>query len=149
MTSDGMESGHITLALQTPTSGRLHYSRKKNYVIYDYVIYETIHNNKKRNVAKVNDLLINHGGVTSTNTMCQVSLFLMLPHGLPMYLVSGIILPRHWQSLYGESFGFPGGAVALRPNILWSTPPIQKSTIKSTLVVSLPIPGIVCVWQTC
>ena len=31
------------------------------------------------------------------------------------------------RGLFNESFGFPSGVVALRPNILWSTPPIQKS----------------------
>ena len=42
----------------------------------------------------------------------------------------------HSQGLYG---GYPcwiffsGGAVALQPNNLWSTPPIQKSTIETTL----------------
>ena len=60
-----------------------------------------------------------------------------------------VALTRHLWSLYGElSLSFPSGAVALGPNILWSTPPIQKSTIESTLVVSPPMPEIICVWQT-
>ena len=41
-------------------------------VIYNYVIYKPICN-KKRTVAKVINLLINHGGVTFTNTMHQGS----------------------------------------------------------------------------
>ena len=65
-----------------------------------------------------------------------------------VYLVFRVALPRHSQDLHGElSFGFPGRAAVLRTNILWSTPPIQKSTIELTLMVSPSMPGIICVWQ--
>ena len=73
--------------------------------------------------------------------------FPMLPHYFTMYIVFRVILPRHSWSLYGGlSFDFPSGTVVLRPNILWSTPPIQESMIDSTLVVSPPMPEIICVW---
>ena len=96
-------------------------------------------------------LLINHGGVTSTKTVCQLSLFsdaTSLFH--PATLVLGLycsgtymeplwgVLWLSWCANYTQYF-----------NILWSTHPIQKSTIESTSVVSPPMPEIVCVWQTC
>ena len=81
--------------------------------------------------------------------MCKV-FFQELPYYFTMYIIFRVLLPRHWQGLYGVlSFGFPGGSAVLRPNILWSTPTVQKSTIKSTLMVSLSIPKFVYVWQTC
>ena len=110
-----------------------------------------LHVIKKRNhFVNIVNLLINHSGCTSTNTMCQVFFFSMLPHYFTMYIAFWVALPRHSWDLYGElSFGFPSGAAALGPNILWSTPLIQKSTKESTSMVSPPMPKIVCVWQTC
>ena len=67
-----------------------------------------------------------------------------------MYIVSRVTLPRHYQGLYWElSLGSPSGAAALGPNVLWSTPPIQKSIITSILMVSPSMPKMLCVWQTC
>ena len=109
MSSDSMASRHITLGVRTQLKKGYTSVHKKNYVIY-----KPIHNNKKRNVAKVIYFLINHGGATSTNTIHQVPLF-MLPHCFVLYIVSRVILPWHLWILYGESFGFPSGAVALRP----------------------------------
>ena len=105
---------------------------------------------KRNHVVKIINLFINHSGVTPSDTVCQVFVFPMVPYYFTVYIIFGVVLPRHSQGLYGELFfGFPGGAAALRPNILWSTPPIQKSTLKSTLMVSPSVPKIVCVWQTC
>ena len=107
-----------------------------------------MHNNNKRNVANIVNFLINHGGVTSTNTMCWVSLLsAMLSHCFTLHLVSWVIWLRHSQSFYGEALGFPGGTVILRLNILQLTP-LQRSTIESSSVVSPPMSGIVCVWKT-
>ena len=65
-----------------------------------------------------------------------------------MYIIFRVVLPRHLQRLYGKlSFGFSSGTAAPRPNILWSTSPIQNSTIEVTLMASPSIAGIIFVWQ--
>ena len=58
---------------------------------------------------------LTHGGVTILCTKCLSFLWYL-------HLVLGVILLRHSWNIYGESFGFPGGAASLRPNILWSMP---------------------------
>ena len=55
----------------------------------------------------------------------------------------------HGASMGGCPFGFSGGAAVLRLNNIWSTPPIQKSTIETTLMVPQPTPGFVFVCQIC
>ena len=116
MPSDGMASGHITLDLQT----QLEECYKKRIVIHEPIC------DKKNHVVKVINLLINHGGVTSTNTMCQV-FFSVLPHYFAMYIAFRVALPRFSWGGCGElSFGFPSGAVAFEPNIVWYTPPIHQ-----------------------
>ena len=84
--------------------------------------------------------------VLPTLIQCTRFFFQVLPYYFTVYIVLRVVLPRHSWGLYGElSFGYPSGATALGPNILWSTPPIQKSTIKSTLMVSPSIQKIICV----
>ena len=80
-------------------------------------------------------------------TRCISSFFSMLSHCFTLHLVSRVILPRHSQSLHGESYGFPSGVVHL-DQISFGPPPIQESTIESPSVVSPPMPGIICVWET-
>ena len=49
-----------------------------------------------------------------------------------LYIALRVILSRHSQGLYEElTVWLVSGKVAVhRPNVLWSTPPTQKSTIK-------------------
>ena len=76
------------------------------------------------NVFKVINFLINLCGVTSTNTCARcffpeaTSLFCHVHH------FQGCTTQALTEQL---SFGFPSGAVALGPNILWSTPPSKES----------------------
>ena len=73
---------------------------------------------------------------------CLILLFfLMLPHCFTLHLVSRVVLSKHSQSLYGESFCFPSRAVVLGPNVLWSTlPQCQASLVSGRLVL---------VWEEC
>ena len=81
---------------------------------------------------------------------CTRCFFQVLLYYFTVYIVFRVVLPRYSWGFYGElSFGFLGKADALRPNILWSTSPSQKSTIKSTSMVSPSMPKIIHVWQTC
>ena len=85
---------------------------------------------------------INLSGIISTSTVHQgfyliadVTVFTML-----VYLIHcfGVILSRNSQSLYEELTVWfaSGGAAVLRPNVLCSITPIQKSTIATTSMES-------------
>ena len=81
--------------------------------------------------------LINCCGVNSTHTvhqgiLCCFTLYIA-------FLVG--ILARHSLSFSGELFAWlvSGGAAVHRPNVLWSTPPIQKSTTGTTWITGIPI----------
>ena len=109
-----MANRHITLDPQTQHKECHTRVYKKKRITNSYIIKEML--------LKLLTSQINCGGVTSTNTMGQV--FFMLPHYFAGYIIFGVLLPKHSWILYGElSFGFPGEAVVLRPNILWSTSP--------------------------
>ena len=141
-----MASRHITLGLQTPLKKGYSSIYKKNLMIMSlmnsYIIV-------RKNVAKVINYLLNHSGVTSTNTMCQMSFFFsMLLHCFALHLVSRVMLPR----AHGASMGYPLASQVgqlCSDQMSYGPLPIQKSTIESTFVVCPPMPRIICVLQTC
>ena len=105
----------------------------------------------RNHVVKIINPLISHGGVTFTDTMCQMFFFFNATILLTMYIILRVVLPRHSWGLYGDLvFGFPSGADVFRPNILWSTPPHPKiHQVQVTSMASPSMPKIICVWQAC
>ena len=105
---------------------------------------------KKKNVAKGINLLIHHGGVTSTNTNCQVSFFffnatpLFHPASCFWVYTAQALMEPLWEVLW---LPWWGSWTWTKYPLVHS--PIQKSTIELTSAVSPPMPMIICVWQTC
>ena len=88
--------------------------------------------------------LINLCGINSTHTVHQGLLCCFT-----LCIAFWGILSRHSLSFYEElTVGFvSGGATAHGPNVLWSTPPIQESTIKTAPMESPSMLETVHVWQ--
>ena len=87
---------------------------------------------------------INLGGIVSTSTVHQSLLFCFT-----LYIAFGDIPSRHSLSIHEElTVCFvSGGAAVHGPNVLWSTPPIQKSTIETTWMESPSMLEIAYVWR--
>ena len=75
--------------------------------------------------------------------IADVAVLFCLLHCFQGYTAQKLTEPL-WRA---DLFISPGGATALGPNILWSTPPIQKSTIETASMASPSMPEVVCVWQ--
>ena len=101
---------------------------------------------KKRNhVVKIYNLLINHSGVTSTNTVHQMFAFQCYLIILPCTSLSGLHSPdTHRPSMGSCLLVFPVGQLC-SDQISLSPLPIQKSTIESTSIASPPMPKIIYV----
>ena len=85
---------------------------------------------------------INLCDINSTHTVQQVLLCYFT-----LYIAFGDILSRHSQSFYDELtvWFVSGGVAAHRPNVLWSTSPVQRSTMETTLMELPSMLEIVCV----
>ena len=94
---------------------------------------------------------INQCGVISTSTVHQ-GFYLIADDTVLFYLIhhfQGCIVQTLTECLWGADWFSSSGAAMLWPNILWSTPPVQKSTIETTWIESPSMQEIVCVWQIC
>ena len=144
MPLSSIAGGHIALGLQTSLMTDYISIYKKNMSCTNSYIMV------KESVAKVINLLINFGGVTSTNTMHQVS-FLFWCYLIVSLCTSflGLYCPGTHGSSMGNPLVFPVEQLHLDQISFGPLTPTQKSTIESTLVVSIPMPRIIWVWQTC
>ena len=149
--SDDMASGCISLGLQTqPEECFAHMFIKKRIHIQKLVC------KKKKEVILFIPLLIikeimllilsiNHGGLVSTNTVCQGFFFVAdvtvfyLVHHLQDYIAQTLTDPL-WGA---DLLDFPIKAAALRPNILWSTSTHPKIHHRDNINV-VPIHGRNC-----
>ena len=120
---------HILLIITSCPIAIMERKQSCSFLLYPFVSY----------VNCIVTLLINHNIVASINKLHRV--LQMFHYYSTMYTIFRVYCPdTHRTSMGSCLFGFSSGAAVLRPNILWSPPPIQKSTTESTWMVFPSMP---------
>ena len=93
--------------------------KKRNCAIHNVCI-------TTNHVVKIVNLLINHGGVTATDAVCQVFSFSATLLFYCVHCLQGCTAQTHMGPIWGVVLWFSQWPAVLRPTTLWSTPPSKN-----------------------